>query len=96
MINHSNRRAILEILPKIIQIESYDINLSKEPRVAEKRIEILNSLIGKLNSSDLEVTNSLIRKYTILVSFYQILSIIEHAWRYFVRRRRYLTVCLGS
>jgi hypothetical protein len=57
MIHHSNRRAILEILPKIIQIESYDLNLAKDPRVSEKRLEILNSLISKLTSSELEVIN---------------------------------------
>lgn len=55
MIKHSNRRAILEILPKIIQIESFDVYLAKDPRLLEKRLELINSLISKLNSLDSEV-----------------------------------------
>ena len=39
----------------MIQVESYDIELSKDPIVAKVRVEVLAEFVNKLKSEDREV-----------------------------------------
>lgn len=55
ILNHSNRKAILDILPKLIQIESFDCDLAKDPTVTRIRVEVLTEFVKKLKSDDPEV-----------------------------------------
>ena len=55
VVRHSNRKSIIDLLPKLIQIESYDLDLAKDPKIKEIRVEVLTEFIKKLNSNDLEV-----------------------------------------
>ena len=55
VIKHSNRKAIIDLLPKLIQIESYDSDLAKEAKIKTIRIEVLTEFISKLKSDDSEV-----------------------------------------
>jgi hypothetical protein len=56
IIFHSNRRAIIDILPKLIQIESYDNAFAREKDIILQRVGIISEFILKLNSSNLEFT----------------------------------------
>ena len=58
IINHSNRRAIIDILPKIIQIESHDVEFSKNTSALSIRIEVIKEFILKLKSNNFEVITS--------------------------------------
>ena len=55
VVRHSNRKSIIDLLPKLVQIESYDLDLSKDPKIKEIRVEVLTEFIKKLKSNDLEV-----------------------------------------
>ena len=55
VVKHSNRKAIIELLPKLIHIESYDLGLANQAKIKEIRVEVLSEFIKKLKSDCLEV-----------------------------------------
>lgn len=60
VIQHSNRKAIIDLLPKLIQVESYDCDLAKEATTKTIRVEVLTEFVKKLKSNDLEVICTII------------------------------------
>jgi hypothetical protein len=55
LVYHTNRKSLVELLPKLLQIESCDVELSKEPNIQQKRNEIISEFVLKLKSNNFEV-----------------------------------------